>query len=99
MPRNLEVSVRLSVFAREQNVHHARAGAAREETLDRGRHDFSFSLAWLVAGNQRPETIDDDVHGIADFDKFFFTLHGARHIEFLIKWHELERTWRQFPVV
>src|SRR5258708_9666569 len=63
MTGHFEVSVRLSVFAREQNVHHARPGAASEETLDRRRHDFGFGLAWFIAGNQRPEAVDDDVHG------------------------------------
>src|ERR1700675_1356788 len=99
MTGHFEVSVRLSMFSREQNVHHARPGAASEETLDCGRHDFGFGLARPVSGNQRPETIDDDVHGIADFDKFFFALHGARHVEFLIKGHKFERTLRQFTVV
>src|SRR5260221_10239077 len=96
---NFKVSVGLSVFAREQNVHHARAGAAREETLDSGRHDFSFGLARLVAGDQRPEAINDDVHGIADFDEFLFTLHGARHVEFLMEGHKVERALREFTVV
>src|SRR5258706_4778787 len=52
MPWNFEVRVCLSVFAREQNVHHPWAGAAREETLDRGRHDFGFGLAGSVSGDQ-----------------------------------------------
>src|SRR6266852_6395879 len=99
MTGHFEVSVGLSMFPREQNVHHPRPGAAREETLDRGCHDFSFGLAGLVSRNQRPETIDDDVHGIAHFDEFFFALHGARHVEFLIKGHEFERTLREFTVV
>src|SRR5258708_6458394 len=99
MTGHFEVSVGLSVFTGEQNVHHARSSAAREETLDRGRHDFGFGLAGLVIGNQRPEAIDDDVHGVADFDKFFFALHSASHIEFLIKGYEFERTLREFAVV
>src|SRR6202521_5032586 len=99
MTGHFEVSVRLSMFSREQNVHHARPGAASEETLDCGRHDFGFGLARPVSGNQRPETIDDDVHGIADFDKFFFALHGARHVEFLVKGYKFERTLREFAIV
>src|SRR5208282_58967 len=99
MTGNFEVSVGLSALAREQNVHHAWSGAASEETLDRGCHDFSFGLAWLVAGNQRPEAIYDDVHGVADLDEFFFALHGTHHVEFLIEGHEFEWALREFAVI
>src|SRR5271166_981028 len=99
MTGNFEVGIRLSMFAGEKNVHHARAGAASKETLDRRRHDFSLGLARPVRGNQRPEAVDDDIHGIAHFDKFFFALNGAGHVEFLIKGHQFEWTLRQFAIV
>ena len=56
-------------------------------------------LPGLYAGNQRPEAIDDDVHGVANFDEFFFALHGARHVELLVEGDEFERTMREFAVI
>ncbi len=61
-----------------------------KKSFDCGRHDFGFGLARLVAGDQRPETVDDDIHGIAHFDEFFFALHGARHVELAIEGHEFK---------
>src|SRR5208282_405176 len=76
-----------------------RARAAGEKTLDRWRHNFRFGLAGFVRGNQRPEAIDDDIHGVTHFDQFFFTFHGARHVEFMVKGHEIEYTLREFAIV
>ena len=68
--RNLEVGFGLAVLSRQDDVHHARTGAAREENLDCRSHDFGLRLAGLEAIHQRPESLVDDVHRIADFGQF-----------------------------
>ena len=99
MPGNFEVCLRLAIRAGEHDVHHARTGAAREESLDGGRHDFGFGLARLVGRDQRPEAVDDDVHRVAHFDEFFFALDGARHVELEIEGNQFERTLCQFAII
>src|SRR2546430_16979590 len=81
----------LPVLAGEQDIHHSRPSAARKKSFHRWRHDFCLGLTRLVSFHQRPKTIEDDVHSIADFGEFLSALHRARHVELKIKWHEFER--------
>ena len=90
MAGNFEGRLGLAVRAGKQDVHHARSCAAREKTLHRRRHDLGFGLARLVGVDQRPEAVDDDVHGVAHFGEFFFALNRARHIELAIEGNEFE---------
>src|SRR5205807_4850185 len=84
---------------REYDVHHVRPGSAGKESFDRGRHDFCFRFAGLVRVHQSPKTFDDDVHCVADFDKFFFALNRSRHVELKVEWHKFHRRLGQFTVV
>src|ERR1035438_3829479 len=92
MAWNFKTGVGLAMLAGEENVHHARTRAASKEALDRGRHDFRFRLSWLVAGQQGPEAIDHDIHCVANFNEFLFTLHGTRQVKFPIERYEFKWT-------
>jgi hypothetical protein len=85
--------------AGEQDVHHARAGAAGKETLDRRRHDLRLGASRAVRLDQRPETVLDDVHGFAHLDKLFFTLHRSRHIEMEIEGQPFAASLHHLAVV
>src|SRR5207249_6717756 len=97
--RHFERRFGFAVAAREQDVHHARPRATGEEALDRGGHDLGFGFAGLVGGDERPEAVKDDVHGVAYFDEFFFTLYGAGHVELNVERFELEWALAELAVV
>src|SRR5204862_3903641 len=74
----LEVRLGLPVCTGEYDVHHSRSRPASKKSFDCWRHDFCFRLARLIRVHQRPKTFHDDVHCVADFDEFFFTLNRPR---------------------
>ena len=47
-------------------------------------------LPGSYAATMRPETIHDDVHGVANFGEFFFAFNGAGHIELHVEGNEFE---------
>ena len=90
MPWHFERCLGFAVLTGEQDIHHSRPSAARKKSFHRGRHDFGLGLTRLVSFHQRPKTIEDDVHSIADFGQFLGALHRACHIELKIKRHKFE---------
>src|SRR5271157_971451 len=89
---DLEVRLGLAVAAGEHDVHHSWTRTAREEDLNRGRHDFGFRLADREAVHQRKEAVMNDVHRVTNLDQFFFALDRARHVEEKVKGDKFE--WR-----
>ena len=63
--RNFEMCFGFAASSAKNDVHHARAGTAREETLDGRGHDFSFGFAGLIGFQQRIKAVENDVHGVA----------------------------------
>ena len=80
----------LAVGTREQDIHHARTSAAGKKSFHRGSHDFGFGFARLVSRDQRPETVHNDVHGVANFGQFFFALDRAGHVKLIVERHQFE---------
>ncbi len=91
--RHLEVRLGLAVRAGKHDVHHARAGAAGEKALDRGRHDLRLGAPRAVALDHRPEALEDDVHAVADLGQLFLALHRASHVELEVERDEFSRAF------
>src|SRR5215831_1593155 len=96
---DLEKGVGFSVLAGEQNVHHARAGAASEESLNGRRHDLGLGFAGFVGGDESPEAIDDDAHCIANLRQFFFALDSTRHVKFAVETDEFKSGLGKLAIV
>src|SRR3989441_4021314 len=89
----------LALGAGEKNVHHAWTGATGKEALYGGRHDFGFGFARLVSGDQSPEAVENDVHRVAHFSKFFFTFYSARHVELKIERDEFKLSVAKLAII
>ena len=88
---NFEVRLGFAVLAGQNDVHHARSGAAREKDLYGRGHNLGFGLAGREALQQRPETFMNDVHRVANLDQLFLALHRPRHVKVKIERDEFER--------